>query len=701
MSIGRIIVDLLAKTGSFETDINRAAKLSAKRAKEIDESFKRVGKAIGVALVAAAGAAALAFRATTNRLDELSKAAQRAAMPTEDFSRLAYAASLADVSMQDLQTAFGRLARAQADSLKGNNDQSRAFEALGINVKNANGSLRGTKEVFLQFADVFKRNQGSPEIMAIGMQLFGRSFQNLIPLLKDGAAGLKEAGDESDAFGNTLSTKAGQAAEKFNDDLTRLGTQVRGFAQIITTEALEPAGQFTEELVKIGSEALNAKGGIRDLANDGTLKEWAQNGAIVVAVLAESLVFLGKAAHTVAGSISAVWADLEVAAALSRNMFGGFLFESNENALKDALANRNKTVEDANKRLMDLINYDGAKLSNALREQFSAPAAMASFSDARFEANRPTPIKLVLGGDSKSVKSETDKAADAVEKMLAKIQGDIDRFGKSGADKTLRDLWDMAATPDQLNRAEKMLRILGEMKATQDLMAGADATWLKMMTDSGAQAKALEDQAEAWKDMVDPMREFIRNLEKVDEMVDKELISPEMAEGIKAVLAGVKEEVSEMDEFMKNAAENIQSALGSELFDIMDGNFENIGKSFSNMLKRMIAESLAADLTRALFGKSGVGGIIGGIFGLPARADGGPVLGGKSYLVGERGPEIFTPQASGYVLPNGAGGGVTVNQNISVGGGASRSEVAAAMSLAKDSAKREILESMRRGGVFA
>ena len=36
------------------------------------------------------------------------------------------------------------------------------------------------------------------------------------------------------------------------------------------------------------------------------------------------------------------------------------------------------------------------------------------------------------------------------------------------------------------------------------------------------------------------------------------------------------------------------------------------------------------------------------------RANGGPVSGGQSYLVGERGPELFTPGSSGYITPNGA-----------------------------------------------
>lgn len=42
------------------------------------------------------------------------------------------------------------------------------------------------------------------------------------------------------------------------------------------------------------------------------------------------------------------------------------------------------------------------------------------------------------------------------------------------------------------------------------------------------------------------------------------------------------------------------------------------------------------------------------------RAAGGPVAAGTSYLVGERGPELFTPGRSGSISPNGSMGGVTV-----------------------------------------
>lgn len=50
-------------------------------------------------------------------------------------------------------------------------------------------------------------------------------------------------------------------------------------------------------------------------------------------------------------------------------------------------------------------------------------------------------------------------------------------------------------------------------------------------------------------------------------------------------------------------------------------------------------------------------------FGGP-RADGGPVMGGTAYLVGERGPEIFMPSSSGTILPNSTTANTTVNVNV-------------------------------------
>ena len=54
--------------------------------------------------------------------------------------------------------------------------------------------------------------------------------------------------------------------------------------------------------------------------------------------------------------------------------------------------------------------------------------------------------------------------------------------------------------------------------------------------------------------------------------------------------------------------------------------------------------------------------------GITARANGGPVMGGGTYLVGEQGPELFTPSSSGNITPNHAmGGGSTITVNVNGG----------------------------------
>lgn len=62
----------------------------------------------------------------------------------------------------------------------------------------------------------------------------------------------------------------------------------------------------------------------------------------------------------------------------------------------------------------------------------------------------------------------------------------------------------------------------------------------------------------------------------------------------------------------------------------------------------------------------GIGGVIDNVFG-GGRAAGGAVSAGTTYLVGERGPELFTPNTSGGITPNNkmtGGGGTTINLNV-------------------------------------
>ena len=88
------------------------------------------------------------------------------------------------------------------------------------------------------------------------------------------------------------------------------------------------------------------------------------------------------------------------------------------------------------------------------------------------------------------------------------------------------------------------------------------------------------------------------------------------------------------------------------------------------------------------------------------RARGGPVTGGRPYIVGERGPELMVPAGNGTVVPNNAlgGGGVTVVQNINVTTGVQqtvRAEIANLLPQISNAAKAAVADARMRGGGFS
>ena len=181
-----------------------------------------------------------------------------------------------------------------------------------------------------------------------------------------------------------------------------------------------------------------------------------------------------------------------------------------------------------------------------------------------------------------------------------------------------------------------------------------------------------------------------------------------------AILAASKNTTDEMTEFWKSAAKNMQGAMSDFFFDVMQANLSDLGASFKRTIDRMVADVLAAKAATALFGKEfGSGGAIGGIVGQiasivfgpmtqspapvqegPTRAAGGSVFGGSTYLVGERGPELFTPAGAGMITPNYALGGVTINMNVNTPDAnsfrASRGQIIADMSMAMAGARRNL-----------
>ena len=154
---------------------------------------------------------------------------------------------------------------------------------------------------------------------------------------------------------------------------------------------------------------------------------------------------------------------------------------------------------------------------------------------------------------------------------------------------------------------------------------------------------------------------------------------------------------------------NLQKEIANIIANDMGNGIKNLitgAKSFNDVMKNALNNMANAFLNLGIFGNFGGSfergkGLLGRIF----RAEGGPVKGGKSYVVGERGPEMFTPGVSGMITPNHAlGGSTNVVVNVDASGSAVEGdedrgrELGRLISVAVQS---EIVQQKRPGGLLA
>jgi hypothetical protein len=126
--------------------------------------------------------------------------------------------------------------------------------------------------------------------------------------------------------------------------------------------------------------------------------------------------------------------------------------------------------------------------------------------------------------------------------------------------------------------------------------------------------------------------------------------------------------------------------------------FDDLKRTALTVMNEIAAGALRAGLGALVPGGGGGGGglgalagqLIGALLGLPGRAGGGPVAPGRAYLVGERGPELFVPTASGRVE---AGGGAAAARDVRMSITINATEGAEPEALARSS--RQVARAVR------
>lgn len=230
------LADVTSVTKKWEEQLKKASDgLKSTGAKMTD-----IGKGLSAKVTApivAAGGAILALGVKAGQAaDDINTLAKQTGLTTEQIQKFQYASDRIDVSLEVLTGSMAKLTRNMESARLGSKAQVEAFAALGVQITDNEGKLRNNQEVFNEIIDALAKMENETQRDAYAMQIFGRSAQELNPLILGGADALKQLGEEAEAAGLILSQDALDAANEFNDEIDKLKAMMSATAIAIGAE---------------------------------------------------------------------------------------------------------------------------------------------------------------------------------------------------------------------------------------------------------------------------------------------------------------------------------------------------------------------------------------------------------------------------------------------------------------------------------
>lgn len=261
-SLGTLVASLSLDYAEFTQGIDRSSQQAQQYAQRLERnlnsavnsvksSFAGFG-AVVTGTVAAALSAEAAFSKlvmAVNDLDKMDELSGRIGVTTERLSQLAYAAKLNGVELEGLTGGLKKLSVNSVEAANGNKELKQIFDAFGISLKNTDGTMRSSDQLLVDVAESLKDVTDTTQLTAIAVKLFGKSGEEMVPMLKQGAEGIKKLTDEADSLGATMSSKASAEAARFNDNLDRLQTLAGGSAKALVSELLPALNSVSEALI--------------------------------------------------------------------------------------------------------------------------------------------------------------------------------------------------------------------------------------------------------------------------------------------------------------------------------------------------------------------------------------------------------------------------------------------------------------------
>lgn len=637
--LAKLVVRLEAQTAQYMKGMEAANKKLDKFTKSADISAAKIAKGVAAAAISAGVAFGAMAKSAVDHGDALDEMSQRTGISVESLSRLEYAARFSGVALEDLAKSQGKMAKQMVAAAQGSKSAQKAFQQIGVAIKNTDGSLRSSEEVMLDVAEKFSKMEDGAGKTAIAMEIFGKSGAAMIPFLNEGREGIARLSKEADALGVTMSEKTAKQAAEFNDSMDRIKGATTGLVNQFIEKALPSMIAIADAFLKSATAGGNLSAAIGVLAL--TFKTLVSAGIIVKTVFQT----LGRLIYG-------------VGEALVRVAQGEFKLAAG--AIKDAFAESRENVTND----IELI----AKVWETLPE--AAQDTAKKTDDA---------LKTSIMFNPEKAKSAAEKAAEsAVESLQEMARGlgqQVQMFGMS-EQAAVRYSAAQGDLADLLNKAGEAGRGYVDTIIMQtDELARLNDAQEKSKAAQDALNQATEDGKAVTESILTPMEKYMLTLEKLDHLRTAGAISnATFSKAADKAKKEMEDATKVVNKFLEQANENTQSILGDGIYQAMtegaSKGAKGMLKAFEQMLMQLVAQALAADIAGKLFGGEGMGsgggwvgkglGFLGGLF---SRDSGGRGSKGQPYLIGTGAqPEMFVPDTAGTFVPanqwmgNGRGG---------------------------------------------
>lgn len=260
--------------GDHADDLANEIDDAADETEDAGEKFEGLGtvcKATAAAMAAAFAAVSAAAIAAGKALVDMTKEGAAYAdtvltestvtgIATDKLQEYMYAAELVDVSTDTLTKSMAKQIKSMKAVQDGTKLSVEAYEKLGVQVTNTDGTLRDSDTVYWEVIDALGKIENETERDALAMQILGKSAQELNPLIEAGAERMNELGEQAQAAGYVISDDMLAQYGALDDQLqylsvgataakNALGTVLLPVLTSMATEGNALLGEFTNGIL--------------------------------------------------------------------------------------------------------------------------------------------------------------------------------------------------------------------------------------------------------------------------------------------------------------------------------------------------------------------------------------------------------------------------------------------------------------------